>query len=95
MIKIFNILFILFGIVSNAFSSNQISFSIPPPYYFNTWTDNDNNWTEFYLSNEFIIKDCSIVYTWTDAWPEKLSFNVLSPSGTKETVACFAAMGYK
>ncbi|ETR67043.1 MAG: hypothetical protein OMM_12030 [Candidatus Magnetoglobus multicellularis str. Araruama] len=88
-------LFVIIGIVSNAFSSNYISLIIPDSpieYQSNTWYE--NNWTEIDISNEASIKDWFIVYTWiTDDYPGDASFHVLSPSGTKLTIASAAPGG--
>ena len=77
------------GILSNAFSSSQISLSIPDSpfdYSSNSW--DDYNWTEIIFSNEGFIIDWAIAYTWiTDDYPQEGSFYVLSPSGTQHTIA--------
>lgn len=87
--KYFIIIFMITGIVSNAFSANRISFIVPDSpldYKSNTW--DEKNWTEIDVSNEGVIMDWSILYTWfADGYPDEASFHVLSPSGTSLTIA--------
>jgi hypothetical protein len=87
--KYFIIIFMITGIVSNAFSANRLSFNVPDSpqnYSYNTWEN--YNWTEIDVSDEWVIMDWSIVYTWSaDDFPEEASFHVLSPSGTILTIA--------
>ncbi|MBF0452606.1 MAG: leucine-rich repeat protein, partial [Candidatus Magnetomorum sp.] len=88
------IFFVLTGIVSNAFSSNQISFSIPdsPNYYSSTWYD--ANWASIDVSNEAFISDWSITFTWVaDDYPEDATFYALSPSDTQIVISSGVTSG--
>jgi len=87
--RIIIIFLITFGIVCNVFSENQINYTLPDfpsGNYYDSWYE--LGWAEIDISNECIIKDWSIVYTWiTDDYPEDASFYVLSPSLTFEIIA--------